>query len=496
MPYQEVDVAILGAGLGGLCAAIALRRAGIHNLLVLERAAEVGGTWRDNTYPGCACDIPSHLYSLSFAPKHNWTQPFPSQPEIQRYILDVVQQFDLRPSIRFNSNVTGARWNDQARRWLIEVNGEETLSARFFVAAPGPLNKVQIPDIQGQAQFKGAQFHSSQWQHGVDLTGKRVAVIGTGASAIQIVPELAKLAQQVHVFQRTPAWLVPRPNQAYSAAKRWAYAHVPGLQKLNRWRIYALNEWVTRSYLGAQSVRKLVRWMAMAHQHKQVRDPALRSRLQPAYEPGCKRILVSNDFYPAMQQPHVHLVDQAIAHIEADAIVTQDGARHPCDAIVWCTGFKVTEFISPQQRIVGENALELGALWRSQPARTHLGITVAGFPNAFLIVGPNTGLGSNSIIFMIECQVRYIVQAIATVQRHGPQSCLRTRSDSQQSFYDSVQQRNQTTVWTSGCTSYYQSSDGRVDTLWPGHTTRYWWLTRRFNLRVFEPLDDTTQTAP
>lgn len=487
---QIKEVAIIGAGLGGLCAAIQLRAAGVHDLVLLERAHEVGGTWRDNTYPGCACDIPSHLYSYSFEPKRNWSRPFPSQPEIQRYILDVVEKYHLRPDIALNSNVTGARWDAAQKRWLLQVNGEDTISARFLIAALGPLNKVSIPAIEGREQFGGAQFHSSQWRHDISLQGKRVAVVGTGASAIQIVPELAKIATQVHVFQRTPAWLVPRPNHAYGVLRRWAYAHVPGLQTLNRWRIYALNEWITRSYLGALSVRAVVRWLARTHLHWQVADPALRARLMPAYEPGCKRMMVSNNFYPALQKPHVHLIDQGIARIEPDAIVTKDGQRHACDAIVWCTGFRVTEFIEPKLKVVGENGVDLGAMWLTQPARTHLGITVAGFPNMFFIVGPNTGLGSNSIIFMIECQVRYITQAIVHMQQdcYKNNSCLRPKLLDETAFYSKIQAQTKTTVWASGCASYYQSSDGRLDTLWPDSTAAYWRLTRRFDASAFEPL--------
>ena len=487
---KEHEVAIIGAGLGGLCAAIQLQKAGVTDYVVLERDSEVGGTWRDNTYPGCACDVPSHLYSYSFAPKLDWTRPYPSQPEIQAYILELVKRYGLRAHVQLHSAMTGARWDAAEKRWHIDVNGHPALRARFLIAATGPLNKVSIPELPGRDVFAGAQFHSSQWRHDVALAGQRVAVIGTGASAIQIVPELAKTAARVDVFQRTPSWLVPRPNRAYSALQRWAFAHVPGLQRANRWRIYWLNEWITRSYLGARSVRGLVRWLALAHLKRQVLSPVLRAQLTPAYEPGCKRIGVSNDFYPALQQPHVHLVTEGIERLEPDAVVTRDGVRHPCDAIVWCTGFKVTEFVDPALKLVGENGTELGNLWRTQPAQSYLGISVAGFPNMFLVVGPNTGLGSNSIIFMIECQVRYIVQAITHMQQecYKNNSFLRIQYAGQKAFYMQVQHKTQHTVWASGCTSYYQSADGRLDTLWPGFTTSYWWRTRRFAPQAYEPL--------
>ena len=498
---QELDVVVIGAGLGGLCAAIALRTAGIGNIAVLERAGEVGGTWRDNTYPGCACDVPSHLYSLSFAPKRDWSQSYPSQPEIQAYILSVVEKYKLRDVIRLNANVTGLRWQAEeggrCGRWCVNVDGVPAFLARYVVGALGPLNKVSIPDIDGRAQFAGAQFHSSQWQHGVDLKGKCVAVIGTGASAVQIVPKLADLLLRtgghLSVFQRTPVWIVPRNNAPYGALRRWVYRFVPGLQKANRWRIYWFNEFITQSFLGNQWVRHLVRGLGIKHLHRQVKDAKLRAQLTPQYEPGCKRLGLSDDFYPALQMPHVALVTQGIARIEPNAIVTQDGVHHPVDAIVWATGFKVSEFIESRMRIVGEDGQDLAHMWGQQPAAAHLGITVAGFPNLFLVVGPGTGLGSNSIIFMIESQVRYIVQAIQFARSQN-NSCLRTRYDCQTDFYTQLQSMVGRTVWASGCSSWYQttatlgngSAPPRIDTLWPSYTTAYWWKTLRFDPAVFE----------
>jgi cation diffusion facilitator CzcD-associated flavoprotein CzcO len=478
---QRVEVAIIGAGLGGLCAAIQLRAAGIQDFYVFERAPSVGGTWRDNTYPGCACDIPSHLYSFSFAPKRDWTQPFPSQPEILSYIHHLVARYQLGNYLRRDSPVTALLWNETEQRWHVHVRGQAVCSARFVVGALGPLNKPLVPAIAGREEFAGAQFHSSQWQHGASTQGKRIAVIGTGASAVQIVPELARQAAQLTLFQRTPSWVVPRPNKPYGALRRWLHAKLPLLQRANRWRIYWLNEWVTRSFLGSRWVRALLRLSANQHLRSQVSDSGLREQLRPNYEIGCKRILVSNHFYPALQQKNVQLACEAIDHIQAHGIVTRDGRLHPADVLVWCTGFRVTEFVDPALKIVGENAQSLGELWRTQPAQSHLGITVAGFPNLFLVVGPNTGLGSNSIIFMIECQVRYIVQAIRHMRTPGLQTaCLRTPEHTQATHYAQVQARLRGSVWMSGCHSYYQSADGHLDTLWPASTTAYWWLTRRF----------------
>jgi cation diffusion facilitator CzcD-associated flavoprotein CzcO len=482
------DVIIIGAGFGGLCSAIQLRKAGIQDIVILERASDVGGTWRDNTYPGCACDIPSHLYSYSFAPKKDWSRPYPSQPEIQSYIQDVVQRYALRPLIRFGSSLTAASWQSESHCWRLLINNSETLLARHVITALGGLNRPSIPEIEGRAQFTGVQFHSSQWQHDIDLTGKRVAVVGTGASAIQIVPELAKICSQVTLFQRTPAWLVPRPNRAYGPGMRWAFAHVPGLQGLSRGLIYWVNELITKSWLGSGLMRKLVRFQAREQLRKQVPNEVLRAKLTPNYEPGCKRIAVNNDFLPAVQLPHVQLITDSLARIEPQAIVDNAGQRHEVDAIVWCTGFLVTDPRQDRPRIEA-HGVELGQLWQHEPAQTYLGIHVPRFPNLHIITGPNTALGSNSIIFMIECQVRYIVQAIAHSRALGHQA-LRIKASVVREFYADMQQRMKNTVWASGCASWYASThlpgSTRIDTLWPRHTTAYWWLTRRFSADRYE----------
>ncbi len=489
--HDVLDAVIVGAGLGGLCAAIQLREAGFERFVIVERAHEIGGTWRDNTYPGCACDVASHLYSYSFAPKRDWSRPFASQPEIQCYIVDLVQQQGLQAWIRFGANFAGAKWLGDQGIWEVQIKGQAPLLARHIITAQGPLNKPSLPEIEGRASFAGLQFHSSHWPEDLDLAGKRVAVVGTGASAIQIVPEVAKACAQLKVFQRTPAWLVPRGNTPFGPVLRWLFAHVPLVQRANRWRIYWLNEFITQSWLGNKWVRALVRWQAELQLKRQVRDEALRAQLTPSYEPGCKRMAVNDDFLPAMQLPHVQLVTQAISRVEPRGIVDAQGKLHEVDAIVWCTGFKITEFVAQGMRIEGEGGAELGHLTRTQSTATYLGIHAPQFPNLHFIVGPNTGLGSNSIIFMIECQVHYIVQALRASRAlgHAP---LRVKEEVVQSFYADVQQRMKRTVWASGCANYYTSThlaDGpRIDTLWPRHTTTYWWLTRRFQTHFYSDL--------
>lgn len=483
---QHIDVVIVGAGFGGLGAAIRLRDSGVDSLLILERGTEVGGTWRDNVYPGCACDVPSHMYSFSFAPNRRWSRPYSQQAEIQDYLLRVTEQYALRPLIRFGVEVQSLRWLPEHERWQIDLPGQEGLLARHVILATGPLNKPLIPDIPGVADFAGVAFHSNQWRHDVDLKGQRIAVVGTGASAVQIVPEIAPAAAQVDVFQRTPAWVVPRWDQPYGAARRWLYRHAPGLQRLSRWRVYWFNELVGMGFMGSKRLQAMLTRLATHHLHSQVADPALRAALTPHFKPGCKRLLISNTWFPTLQRSNVKLVTQAVARIAPEGVVGADGVLYPCDVIVWGTGFKATEFVAPMQ-IYGEPAAgtstapELGALWRSQPAATRLGITVAGFPNLFLLVGPNTGLGHNSIVFMIECQVNYIVRALRSLRRRG-QKVLRLRPDVQQDDYALMQQKMKGTVWSSGCKSWYQNADGHIDTLWPGYTWEYWLKTRRFQV--------------
>ena len=471
-------IGIVGAGFAGLCAAIRLQQAGFADVTLFERAAELGGTWRDNTYPGCACDIPSQLYSFSFAPNPEWTRMYPSQEEIWAYLQRVTDGYGLRRHIRFGAAMTEARWDEAGSQWRLSFKDGGETAVDVLVNACGFLNKPALPQVEGLGAFAGPAFHSSQWRHDVDLAGKRVAVVGTGASAIQIVPEIAKIAARVHVFQRTPPWVLPRLDRAFTGRERRWFRRVPFLQRLLRWKIYLRQELLVSGFLGGAWIQRRFRDYAKRMLERQVPDAALRARLTPSYAPGCKRLLVSNDWYPALRRPNVELLTEPVARLESRRIVGASGAAREVDAVVFATGFIATEFVAPV-KVHGRGGVELGALWKGGAA-THLGISVAGFPNLFLLVGPNTGLGHNSIIFMIEAQVNYIVGALRRMRRTAAKS-IELRPEIQARSYRAVQARMQKTVWASGCRSWYLSADGRNDTLWPGSTLEYWLRTLRFD---------------
>jgi cation diffusion facilitator CzcD-associated flavoprotein CzcO len=479
---HTAQVLIVGAGFGGICAAIQLQRAGFSYLL-LERAAEVGGTWRDNTYPGCACDIASVLYSLSFAPNPDWTRSYPLQGEIQRYIVGVAERFGLRERLRCGVEIVSLHYDEAQARWQASAASGEQFSASYVILATGPFTKPALPDIAGLASFRGPMFHSMQWRHDVDLRGRRVAVIGTGASAVQFVPEVAKLASQLTVFQRTPPWVLPRPDKPYGALRRRLQRALPLAQRLARWGVYWRNELLAFGFLGNRLAQRAARALALAHLRRAVPDAALRALLTPDYAPGCKRVLLSNDWYPTLRKPHVRLVTAPIVRVEPDAVISGDGQRHAAEVLILGTGFRLTEFVAPMT-VTGRGGVELAALWRTQPAATLLGICAHGFPNLFALVGPNTGLGHNSIVFMIESQMRFVLRALRFARERGIAS-LELRAEAQASSYAEVQRKMQRTVWASGCRSYYQRADGRIDTLWPDFTWRYWLKAGRFDARQF-----------
>ena len=478
----ELAAIVVGAGFSGLAAGIQLKRAGIHNFVILEKADGVGGTWRDNHYPGAACDVPSHLYSYSFEPNPRWQRAYGGQPEILAYLEHCATKYGLRPHLVLGARVVRAAFDDASATWTVKLADGRALVGRALILGNGALHLPAIPELPGAASFAGRAFHSARWDHAFDLTGKRVAAIGTGASAIQFVPAIAPRVGKLSVFQRTPPWIVPKLDRAITGRERWAFEHVPGAHWLRRTGLYWLMESRVLGFAFAPRVNQWAEQLVLRHIATQVADPALRAKLTPEYRLGCKRVLISNDYYPALQRPNVELVTDAIARIEPRGIVTADGRLHELDAIVYGTGFKVVDYLSAIE-IVGANGQTLAAAWQ-ESVRNYLGINVAGFPNLFLLMGPNTGLGHNSMIFMIEAQVHYAVSAILAMHRHGL-AAIDVRRDVEHAFRAELATKMKGTVWTSGCSSWYMAPTGEV-LLWPGFTFDYWRRTRRIRLRDYE----------
>jgi cation diffusion facilitator CzcD-associated flavoprotein CzcO len=474
---DDVRVAIVGSGFSGLGMAIRLRQAGIEDFVVLERADDVGGTWRDNRYPGCACDVPSHLYSFSFAPNPNWTSTFSPQQEIWDYLRECAQRFGVMDHVRFGHEVRDAAWDDDAQRWRIETS-QGTLIAQALVLGTGPLSEPAIPDLPGLDRFEGTTFHSATWDHDHDLDGERVAVVGTGASAIQFVPKIQPRVGRLHVFQRTAPWIMPRPDRPLKAWERRLYRALPAAQLLMRAGIY----WARESFvLGFRHPRVMRHGERLARRHlaRQVRDPELRRKLTPTYRMGCKRVLISNDYLPAMTRENVELVNDAIAEVRPRSIVTADGVEREVDTIVFGTGFHVTD-MPAAERVRGRDGLTLAEHWQGSP-QAHMGAMVAGYPNLFFLVGPNTGLGHNSIVFMIESQCNYVLSALQLMDERGAAE-LDVLPEAQAAYNARVQEQMRGTVWTSGgCASWYLDAQGRNTTLWPSFTWPFRERTRRLD---------------
>ncbi len=488
----EVRVAIVGSGFAGLAMAIALERRGIHDFVVLERAGDVGGTWRDNTYPGCQCDVPSHLYSFSFAPNPNWSRTYSPQPEIQAYLQDCVERFGVRSHVRFACEVRDAWWDEDRRRWRIATS-TGPVTAQVLVAANGALSEPSAPAIPGMEDFAGTMFHSASWKHDHDLTGRRVAVIGTGASAIQIVPHVQRVAGHLAVFQRTPPWVLPHTDRPISRLERALYRRQPALQRAVRAGIYTARELLVVGLARRPRLLATLRRLATAHLHRHVKDPELRRRLTPRYSPGCKRLLLSDAYYPALTRPNVSVVTEGIREIRPGGIVTADGVEHAVDTIVLATGFRVTN--NPiAGRIRGRDGRTLAETWEESGLRAYLGTTVAGFPNLFLMTGPNTGIGHTSLVYMIESQVPYVVGALDTIVARDLDA-VEVRSEPLDAYNEAVQARMRGSVWTmGGCASWYLDRHGRNTTLWPDFTWRYRRLTRRFDAESYALLARRTET--
>ncbi|WP_433078426.1 flavin-containing monooxygenase [Dactylosporangium sp. CA-052675] len=471
---MHTRIAIIGAGFGGLGAAIRLKQRGRTDFVVFERADELGGTWRENSYPGCACDVPSQVYSFSFALNPRWTSTYSPQDEIWAYLRACADRFGVRPAIRFGTEVRAAAWD--RGRWRIETSAG-TWTADVLIAAGGPLNEPVIPKLPGLETFRGEAFHSARWNHDAELAGRRVAVIGTGASAIQIVPAIQPVAGTLTLFQRTPAWVMPRGERRLRPWEQRMYGRIPGVQRLVRALAYWQIEATVLAFLRPALMR-LAERAALANLRKAVRDPGLRARLTPDYRMGCKRVLKSDDYYPALARDNVEVVTDAIAEVRPHAVVTRDGTEHPVDVIVFGTGFRVTD-LPIAERIRGRDGRSLAEHWQGSP-QAFRGTTVAGFPNLFLLLGPNTGLGHNSVVLMIEAQIAYLLAALKTLDRKGIRA-LEPRPEAQARFVARVDRRMAGTVWATGCRSWYLDSTGRNSTLWPGSTWAYRLMMRRFD---------------
>jgi cation diffusion facilitator CzcD-associated flavoprotein CzcO len=491
---QDVRVAIVGSGFAGLGMAIRLRQAGIEDFVVLEKADDVGGTWRDNSYPGCACDVPSHLYSFSFAPNPEWTRTFSPQPDIWGYLRRCARRYGVMEHTRFGHELLDAGWDEDAQRWRLETSRGE-LTAQALVLGTGPLSAPSIPDLPGLQRFEGTTFHSATWDHDHDLDGERVAVIGTGASAIQFVPQIQPRVGRLHLFQRTAPWIMPRPDRPLRAWERRLYRALPAAQLLMRAGIY----WARESFVLGFRHPRVMRWgqrLALRHLHRQVADPELRRKLTPTYRMGCKRVLISNDYLPALGRENVEVVTDAIREVRERSIVTADGAEREVDTIIFATGFHVTD-MPAAERVRGRDGRTLAEVWDGSP-QAHMGAMVAGCPNLFFLVGPNTGLGHNSIVFMIESQIAYVMDCLRAMERRGIEA-VEVRTEAQAAFNEDVQRRLSGAVWsTGGCSSWYLDASGRNSTLWPGTTWRFRRQVRRFDLANYSvrPRAATAQSSP
>jgi cation diffusion facilitator CzcD-associated flavoprotein CzcO len=487
---RRARVGIIGTGFAGLGLAIRLRQSGKDDFIVLEKSAEIGGTWRDNEYPGCACDVPSNLYSYSFAPNPDWTTTFAHQAEIRAYTEKVAADHDLRRSIHFSTKVTEARWDGSSHTWKVQTN-QGDYEFDVLTSATGPLSAPSIPDLPGLADFKGPVFHSAEWDHSVDLTGKRVAVIGTGASAIQFVPEIQKVVGELKLFQRTPPWLLPRPEYATSRLRRTLFRRIPLLQRAARTWLYWTHEFVVIGLTRRVGIMKLPNILAKRHLKSQIPDdPELVAKLTPNFTIGCKRILLSSNYYPALNQPNVEVLATGVTEIGERSVIGSNGEEREVDVIVLGTGFKVND-LPIAHGLHGSGGQTLAEVWNGS-MEAYRGATIPGFPNFFFILGPNTGLGHSSMIFMAEAAGAYVADALEQMER-GNLATVEVRPERFRRWNEGIQKRMPPTVWTKGgCASWYLDEHGRNRTLWPDFTFKFRALTQHFDIASYSTLPRRT----
>ena len=477
------DTVIVGTGFSGMGMAIKLLESGRDDFVVLEKAHDVGGTWRDNTYPGCECDIPSHMYSFSYELNNDWSKSFSGQPEIWAYMRKVADEKGIRPKIDFGVEVKGATWDEDDQRWTITTNGE-TYVARVLVAGVGGLHIPNIPEVKGADSFAGPMFHSATWDHNVDLKDKKVVVIGTGASAIQFVPIIAQEVGQLTVFQRTPAWVLPKKDKPTSSLKKTAFSNVPGATRAYRNALYWGLESRAIAFNGHLNVLPFAEKVVTRYLKKAIPDDELRAKLTPDYRLGCKRVLQSNTYYPTFLRDNVELNTDGVAEIVADGVIDNNGVKHEADIVIWGTGFHVVDAFDYLD-IKGKAGLDLATQFKEHGVETYMGMAINGFPNLYFMLGPNTALGHNSVVFMIEQQTKFIIRMLDEMQKRGAASAEPTL-EAQTEFNNEIQDKVSKGIWTTGgCTSWYLDSHGKNRTIWPKFTFQYWWETRKVNTPDF-----------
>lgn len=503
------EVLIIGTGFAGLGMAIQLKKAGFDSFTLLEKERDVGGTWLVNNYPGCACDVQSHMYSFSFEPNPDWSREFATQPEILAYLRRCADKYALRPRVQFNTQAISASYDEEACVWHVRIADAEqvgafmaardikpgdalpvsdaafpatrVVTARVVVSGMGGLSTPAYPNLKGLKSFQGKTFHSQRWDHDYDLQGKRVAVIGTGASAIQFVPEIQAKVGRLDLYQRTPPWIFPKPDRQITAKERWWFRNVPVTRLARRLKLYTLLESRAIAFVVNPKLTKQAEKFALSYLRRRISDPVLREKVTPKYAMGCKRVLMSKNWYPAISQPNVDVITTGIREVRESSVVDQDGVEREVDAIIFGTGFRISELV-PRGVIQGRNGVDLIDSWTHGP-EAYKGTTVAGFPNMFLLVGPNTGLGHNSIVYMIEAQVSYVMDALKHMRDKGLRE-IEVRRVAQDKFNEELQKKSKATVWeTGGCSSYYLHPEtGKNIAVWPDFTFRFRWATRRFDV--------------
>jgi len=479
--YEHI---IVGAGFAGLCMAIKLREAGMNDFVILERNAHLGGTWYDNAYPGAACDVESHLYSFSFEPKADWSRYFGPQEEILSYLDHCAEKYQLNPHIHLNNTITKAVYDEKEGLWTVTASNGESYTGRNLINCSGGLSEPAYPDIKGLNTFGGELFHSARWDKKYDITGKSVAVIGTGASAIQIVPAIVSKVKHLDLYQRTAPWILPKKDGVIPRWRKALFDRLPFLRRLYRSRLYWRNELMAIGFVVNPGVMRFGGKIVIHHLRKAVKDEALRKKLTPRFVLGCKRILLSNEYYPALTQPNVNVITDGIQEIVPDGIMTSDGVVHKTDAIVLATGFQAAEGVL-RYEVKGKGGLDLNDAWK-EGAEAYLGTSVPGFPNMYIVVGPNTGLGHSSMLLMIEAQACYIMQALKTLRLKGARSAD-VKKEVEKEYNEEIQSKLSKTVWQSGgCVSWYQTKSGKNVTLWPGFTFTFMQRTQQFEPDKYE----------